>query len=177
MTMPATIVTGRLELRPLERADAGAISALMTFPVARFLTSVPWPYHPEDAHAFLAAVAGRQGQYAVTHEGRLIGTLGGTTELGYWLGEAYWGRGYATEAAAAYRDAWFATGAARLRSAHATANGASARVLEKTGLVADGFRVAMLNRGRERAVLRTVSMRRADWQALTARADSGKRRT
>jgi ribosomal-protein-alanine N-acetyltransferase len=57
------------------------------------------------------------------------------TEIGYRLARAYWGRGYATEAARAVRDYAFGTlGLPRLISIIDPRNIASARVAEKTEL-------------------------------------------
>jgi RimJ/RimL family protein N-acetyltransferase len=57
------------------------------------------------------------------------------TELGYRLARAYWGFGYATEAAHAVRDYGFETlGLSRLISIIDPRNVASVRVAEKTGL-------------------------------------------
>ena len=57
----------------------------------------------------------------------------GEPHLGYWIGTPHWGEGYATEAARALIDAFFAyTEAASSRSARVI-NPASRRVLEKCG--------------------------------------------
>src|SRR4051794_41591487 len=73
--------------------------------------------------------------------GALIGDAGlyrtpaGEVELGYTLGYAWWGRGYATEAARAWLEAAF--GPLELEEVVALAepaNGASLRVLEKAGM-------------------------------------------
>ena len=57
------------------------------------------------------------------------------TEIGYRLARAYWGRGFATEAAAAVRDYAFGElGLKRLISIIERQNGASVRVAEKTGM-------------------------------------------
>ncbi len=57
-------------------------------------------------------------------------------EIGYRLGRAHWGRGYATEAAIAVRDHGFkALGFARLVSLIDPNNSASIRVAEKVGMV------------------------------------------
>ena len=55
--------------------------------------------------------------------------------FGWMLGRAYWGRGYATEAATAVRDYGFAEVAfSRLISLIHPANAASIRVAEKLGM-------------------------------------------
>jgi [ribosomal protein S5]-alanine N-acetyltransferase len=64
-------------------------------------------------------------------------------ELGYTLGRAWWGRGYATEAAQACLDVAF--GELALSSVIAIAdpaNPASARVLEKLGFAEETPRMA-----------------------------------
>jgi hypothetical protein len=57
------------------------------------------------------------------------------TEIGYRLARAFWGRGYATEAAAAVRDYGFGTlNLSRMISIIDPRNAASLRVAEKVGL-------------------------------------------
>ena len=57
------------------------------------------------------------------------------TEVGYRLVREFWGRGFATEAAAAVRDYGFGTlGLARLIAIIDPRNAASIRVAEKTGM-------------------------------------------
>ncbi len=63
----------------------------------------------------------------------------GEAELGYWLGRAWWGNGYATEAAQAL--VWFAgdaLGLRRLTAGHAADNLPSGRVLSKLGFRCTG---------------------------------------
>ena len=56
-------------------------------------------------------------------------------ELGYWLGEPYWNRGYASEAATALRDyAFEALKLERIVAGHYADNHASGRMLTKLGL-------------------------------------------
>jgi RimJ/RimL family protein N-acetyltransferase len=63
----------------------------------------------------------------------------GEIELGYRTHQAFWGRGYATEVARALvRHAFVTVGAARVVGYVLETNRASARVLEKAGLVRQG---------------------------------------
>jgi RimJ/RimL family protein N-acetyltransferase len=56
-------------------------------------------------------------------------------EIGWRLGRTWWGRGLATEAAAAVRDdAFDRVGLDRLVSIHQVGNDASARIMEKLGM-------------------------------------------
>ena len=57
-----------------------------------------------------------------------------SAEIGYWLGEPFWGRGIATEALVAVtRHAVAAHGLTRLYAVPFAWNAASCRVLEKAG--------------------------------------------
>ena len=95
-------------------------------------------------HAFIARSAEKQAAgavYAVTlaDSGAFIGCAGlnGTErglELGYWIGEPYWKRGYATEAAHALVDLAFrATTINVLHVSCRVINPASRRVIHKCG--------------------------------------------
>jgi RimJ/RimL family protein N-acetyltransferase len=60
--------------------------------------------------------------------------MGEHPELGYWLGEPYWGKGIMTEAVKALLEAAFATGFYPVVRARALqSNAASVHVLEKAG--------------------------------------------
>jgi RimJ/RimL family protein N-acetyltransferase len=62
-----------------------------------------------------------------------------TAEVGYWIGESFWGRGIMSEAVAAFTDFCFNTFPLRRIYAEPFANNpASVRVLEKAGFVYEG---------------------------------------
>ncbi len=101
------IRTQRLSLRPLDPADAAAMSRLAgDFDVASMTGTIPHPYSESAARAWVDRVGqGEEGVvFAVTRDGKLIGCSGympmdaDHVELGYWIGKPYWGAGYATEA-------------------------------------------------------------------------------
>lgn len=111
-----TISTDRLTLRaPLEQ-DLPAIAALIgDFAVSRMLVRVPHPYTIEDAQAWFRRIGAPGAQdwqiFAIVLNGQAIGMVGfrggsGEPSIGYWLGKAYWGRGYMSEACEA-AVAWF----------------------------------------------------------------------
>jgi RimJ/RimL family protein N-acetyltransferase len=142
--LPETIVTARLELRRPAFADVQAITLLANNKkISDMLSTLPHPYTDEDAIWFLnnRARSDTEHPYAITlKRGAFIGMCGLTVkpraepEIGYWLGEPYWGSGYASEAAGALVDAIFATRATPVITARALAvNAASCRVLEKLG--------------------------------------------
>lgn len=107
------IRTDRLVLRPLEPADAPAVTRLVNdYSVAGNLSRVPFPYRDGLALEWIAATraqieAGTGCHLAITREGALVGCVGltlrqnGPAELGYWVGRKFWRQGIAREATAA----------------------------------------------------------------------------
>ncbi|MCC6751564.1 MAG: GNAT family N-acetyltransferase [Deltaproteobacteria bacterium] len=107
----------------------------------------PHPYTEADGLAWLALAEAMRPEthfaLALEPDEELVGGIGlilgadvyvQSAELGYWLGEPYWGRGIATRAVRAICDWAFAT--FELERIHAGVfdwNPASARVLEKAG--------------------------------------------
>lgn len=110
----------------------------------------PHPYTAADARRWLAAAVRQSPERAVAIavDSEAVGGIGvelqkdvwrHSAEIGFWLGEAYWGRGITTEAAAAFTD--FSFRAFDLRRIFARVfewNPASARVLEKCGYSLEG---------------------------------------
>lgn len=145
------IRTQRLCLRRPEPADARAIAKLASdYAVSSNTTRMPYPYGPQDAHAFIALARGlnprEQNTFVVEHkDAGVIGALGfhrtgpSPAEMGYWLGRPYWGKGLATEAAdAALRWAKADWGRRLIVAGHFADNEGSARVLVKTGFLYTG---------------------------------------
>jgi len=120
--------------------------------VSRWMTAAfPHPYSEEAALRWTSD-AGRESplnNFAIEVDGAFAGGAGimphdnehqGVAEFGYWLGRAFWGRGIATEAAQLLAAYAFSQRNLRRLEAHVFApNGASARVLEKTGFVREAI--------------------------------------
>jgi RimJ/RimL family protein N-acetyltransferase len=153
--------TRRLWLRWPRLADLQAIVRLAgEKAVADMTARIPHAYHPHDAERFILQARrsnadGEGLQLAITPKGKpnsLIGMVGigpdpetGKPSLGYWLGTPYWGKGYATEAARALIDAFFAYGEGdELTASTRVINPASRRVLEKCGFAYQGSGLAEL---------------------------------
>lgn len=110
----------------------------------------PHPYTRADAEGFLAAAWAQQLEtdFAIASRSEVIGGIGFhpqsdvhrlTAEIGYWLGEPYWGRGIATAALRAFTTWVFSTTTLVRLYAHVFDwNPASARVLEKAGFTLEG---------------------------------------
>jgi [ribosomal protein S5]-alanine N-acetyltransferase len=119
--------------------------------VSQFLIySFPCPYTMEDATWWITT--GSRGNGAITkvveHNGVFIGSVGvapqsgwksHTAEIGYWLGEEYWGRGIATQVLELMTKQAFSEGICEKLFATVLApNRASVRVLEKNGYLLEG---------------------------------------
>ena len=104
----------------------------------------------DDAHGFLRHVINQNPMttFALATPTEAIGCIGlqmgcdvhrNTAELGYWLGEAFWGRGIMSEAVVEFTRWAFSTfDLERIYAEPFAKNPASARVLEKAGFVYEG---------------------------------------
>jgi RimJ/RimL family protein N-acetyltransferase len=136
----------RLFLRPAFLEDSAAIlAAINDEGVVRGLARAPWPYTIDDARSFAALPQDlRLPHFLVTLPGvGVIGSAGmgehdGEPEIGYWVAREYWGRGYATEAAAAVLRIARTLGHTRITAGHFADNPASGKVLRKLGFVPTG---------------------------------------
>ncbi len=139
------LVTGRLVLRKPHETDAADLASLANNArIAAMLTRMPHPYGLAEAHQFLDYAAARRTGcvYSVTlaATGQFIGcaglenSRGNGLEIGYWIGQPFWGKGYATEAAQALVDVAFRnTEIDVLRASCRESNAASRRVIHKCG--------------------------------------------
>ena len=136
--------TERLVMRAPCEADIDQLVALAdNRHVAEMLARMPHPYGIEEARSFLAMACAPRGGivYALTlaENGAFIGCAGLNStdrglELGYWIGEPHWKRGYATEAAHALVDLAFTrTTIQVLQASTRVINPASRRVIHKCG--------------------------------------------
>jgi RimJ/RimL family protein N-acetyltransferase len=177
--MTLIIQTERLLLRPFRDDDAPALAALAgNLKVARMTARIGHPStetmarHWIGSHAALRE-SGEGYSFAVLLADALVGAVGverngkGGYELGYWIGEPWWGCGFATEAAAAVvRFAAETLGAGALEAGFLYDNPASGRVLAKCGFVRTG-EIMQWCEARSEAVLchrltRAVAGRQAD---------------
>ena len=154
MALVPTLNTPRLTLRAFVPEDAGAVhEALQDIEMARTTAMIPHPYPEGAAEAWIDTHAGMHASgegvvLAITQRdgGALVGAVSISIdlthrrgELAYWVGRTHWGRGYATEAAAALTRWGFDTmGLHRVHAAHMTRNPASGAVLRKIGMRHEG---------------------------------------
>ena len=110
----------------------------------------PYPYTVRDARGWLEGVVDQKPEtnFAIDVADEAVGGIGfipqydvsrRSAEIGYWLGEEFWGRGITTEALIAVTQYAFANfDLCRLYAHVFDWNGASARVLEKAGYAYEG---------------------------------------
>ncbi len=148
-----TLQTDRLILRPYQPEDAARIQQLADdYDVAKTLGGMPHPYTLEAAQSFIeyATTTEVEDVFAIVRrEGDvLMGACGimfpnppdSSAEIGYWLGKAHWGQGYATEAARrVIRYGFENTDVPRIFARYFAANPASRRVMEKAGMKFEGM--------------------------------------
>lgn len=145
--LPPSIATDRLVLATPVLAHVPALAVLANNRrIYEVLARLPHPYSEADGRVFVEEIARGDEEFAwsILCDGAYIGTVGlhllpgEAPELGYWLGEPYWGQGYATEAARAVVAAARDAGATELRSSALVTNSGSRNVLRKAGFVEVG---------------------------------------
>lgn len=150
------IVTERLVLRHPEEGDAAAVAGLMSPEISRWLASWPPCVDATDAGRRIADAQGdiRTGRglhwVIERREGsRVVGWVRVTRdgadpargELGFWLGTAFHGAGYATEAGrAALRAAFDRLGLRVVEGGAQPSNVGSIRVMQRLGMTPAGER-------------------------------------
>jgi RimJ/RimL family protein N-acetyltransferase len=135
--------TERLMLRRPTLADVKEIARLANDRrIAENARRLPHPYSPDDAVAFVRAIANdkRETVFLIENNHAPVGMVGvdwrapEAPELGYWLGVEHWGQGFATEAARAVIDFTFEEfEVEQLISGARVANPSSRNILEKCG--------------------------------------------
>ncbi|WP_127144260.1 GNAT family N-acetyltransferase [Pelagibacterium montanilacus] len=145
------IRTQRLVLRRPRLRDAPRIASLLNnYEVTKNLARVPYPYTMNMALDWLLRQKREWSPEAVTFaicekRAGLIGFCGTHregqfAEIGYWLGQPYWGQGYMSEAVRATIAWYFASsGSNRLISGVFHFNGASLAIQNKLGFVTTGI--------------------------------------
>ena len=128
---------------------------------------IPYPYSEADALTWVTGVADGEMVLGIEHAGELIGICGYSREadrvavLGYWIGQPYWGQGFATEAARALTNHGFTKGGIkRFIARHFNENEGSARVLRKIGFRASGTALGWCEARQAEFAVKTYDLRR-----------------
>jgi len=176
--MTDAIETSRLLLVPLGERHVLALSqAVNNFRIIQNTARIPWPYRLDDASAFWRFTVGRQGRspcfciFAKDQPDVLAGGIsyeknvtGSEAEIGYWVAEPCWGRGYGLEAArAAVSHAFRHHGIDRMVAGYRHGNEASRRILDRLGFRLVGHRASYsVGTGRTMPTAR-LELTRREW--------------
>ncbi len=147
------IETERLRLRAYLPSDAETLESLAgAREIADTMISIPHPLSLEAARSLiaqslapdpsalhLAVVQRESGEFIGSCGLREIDSEHSQAELSFWIGHPWWGRGYATEAAAAVlHRAWHELQLNRVYAYHMVRNPASGAVLRRLGMKQEG---------------------------------------
>ncbi|MEP1470224.1 MAG: GNAT family N-acetyltransferase [Halieaceae bacterium] len=131
-----------MHLRKFQVADAARIAELVgNYEVSKWTSSIPHPYSTEDATAWVHSAESDtvRHPYAVEANNELVACVSywpdetGGIEIGYWVGQEYWGKGIATQALQMLLAADFFPDDERIVARIMEGNTGSQRVLEKCG--------------------------------------------
>jgi len=144
----------RLTLRPFEADDASDVQRLAgNWKIADTTLNVPHPYEDGMAEEWISTLkpsfdSGERATFAAicTADQQLVGAISlringpfDRAELGYWIGEPYWGCGYCTEAAkVVVRYGFEKLDLNRIHACFLERNPSSGKVLQKIGMSAEG---------------------------------------
>ena len=145
----------KIELRKWRPSDARDLAAALSNRAVlnNLRDGLPYPYTELDAAAYITAMLSSDANstfaFAITVDDRAVGSIGAfrqgnihsrTAELGYYLSEAYWGRGIMTEAVKQICGRIFAnTDILRIYAEPFSYNTGSRRALEKAGFRYEGL--------------------------------------
>ena len=141
-------------IRPWRLEDKTALAAMLNNKniLNNLRDGIPHPYTEQDAEEFIASMLSADPDktfpFAITVGDELIGSIGvfrgdnvhyRTAEVGYYLAEPYWGRGYMTSAVKQVCAYIFEnTDIIRIFADPYAYNTGSCRVLEKAGFQYEG---------------------------------------
>ena len=142
-----------VSIRKIEARDREDLAALANNrKIWNFVRDhMPHPYRLEDADKFIAMKGNQKDDYvfAIAVDDLFSGMIGlhpqgdvykRSLELGYWIGEPYWGRGLATEAVRQVIEFGFSLEHInRIYAGVLETNLASKKVLEKNGFAFEGI--------------------------------------
>ena len=139
-----------LTLRDLQTEDESWLIQYLNNPeVVKYLTDrIPFPYTRDDARWWITSGSKKEIVRAIVFAGVPVGVIGVCPgidnyrhkgEIGYWLGEDFWGQGIATQAVITMTDYIFNnTSLQKLFAPVFAENIASAKALEKAGYQLEG---------------------------------------
>lgn len=142
------------KIRKWELSDAADLAAALSNKKVQdnLRDGLPYPYTEQDGIEFISAMLSADRNdifaFAITIDDKAIGSIGAfrqnnihkqTAELGYYIGEDYWGKGIMTEAVKQICEFVFSkSDIIRIYAEPFAYNTASCRALEKAGFQYEG---------------------------------------
>lgn len=179
------IETSRLLLRKVGAKDIPKIIEYAgNVKIAEMTLNLPHPYQEKDAIFWINSC--NQGfndktQYtfclADKDTNEFMGGMGlhitarfNRAEMGYWVAEPFWNKGYATEAMEAILKFGFEKiGLNKIYAVHLVENGASGKVMIKNGMIKEGELKEHTKKGDDYASLYQYRLTRNEYQDLKGR--------
>lgn len=150
-----TLYSERLILRPFQLSDAKEVQRQAGNPkIAATTATIPHPYLDGMAEEWISKhqdgfAKGISVDWALElkAEKKLIGCLSlginkthRRAEIGYWIGEEFWNKGYCSEAAIVAIDfAFESLNLNKITSRHMSENPSSGKVMQKAGMEKEGY--------------------------------------
>tara|TARA_B100001758_G_C18000081_1_gene397598 strand:- start:73 stop:579 length:507 start_codon:yes stop_codon:yes gene_type:complete len=140
--MSIEIKTERLILKKIEKKNLKVLLNLLNnWNVVQWLVNVPYPYTFNDAEKWLDKSSKEELALNIFLKNNLIGGItidkradNNTHFLGYWIGEEYWGKGYAIEACNSLISYFFSNHSEnKLYASHMLKNEKSKKILLNLG--------------------------------------------
>lgn len=152
-----------LLLRPWQMSDAASLVEIANNPAIfqRVRDAFPSPYTHSDAVNWISSAAKIKPpeSFAIEYQGQLAGTIGyipgtdvyvKTCEIGYFIGERFWGKGIATESIRLLTEhIWSLQKYVRIHAFVFSNNPASERVLQKNGFILESTRTKAVYKNHE----------------------------
>ena len=143
----------KIKIRPLNLSDKSELAKLANNKKIwdNLRDYFPYPYNENDADFFikLTEQENPKQNFGIEYNGKLCGVIGliiqkdvyrKSAEIGYWIGEPYWGMGIATKAVELITVYGFNTlNLNRIYTGVFEYNTASMKVLEKNGFEKEGI--------------------------------------
>ena len=143
----------KIKIRPLNLSDKSELAKLANNKKIwdNLRDYFPYPYNENDADSFikLTEQENPKQNFGIEYNGKLCGVIGliiqkdvyrKSAEIGYWIGEPYWGMGIATKAVELITGYGFnILNLNRIYTGVFEYNTASMKVLEKNGFEKEGI--------------------------------------
>ena len=147
--------TLKCDIREWKISDAGNLAQMLNNPniLNNLRDGLPYPYTEKDAEEYIEAMLSsdktKTFAFAITVNDKVVGSIGvfrcdnihfRTAEMGYYIGEPYWGKGLGTSAVKQVCSYIFQnTDIIRIFAEPFAYNTASCRILEKAGFQFEGI--------------------------------------